>query len=499
MLVEVHFPIADLRPFSSQTTRRLNRPNWLLPEPGRDFLRSSGPITERRRGGLSPWAGEDVFGSAAHAIRFPPGFPELAATAATAGLTGRVAFRRWFSDGSPAVRLQIGISLTRRHSFRPLDADRVAELLRGVLRFPVRLPSHLSDAYFELGHSSVELGTLYARATSTHCGSEEEDGSALVVPGRPWLLVAHARDQVTSFPRGSSSPELDWSYDLGVVHYRIPSLDDIDVWHLWHGKKGSDDRDGQRRLRLHVTRLLTEVAVGRKVLWALASGLVRVEPDSPEKVQLEHYLKRFLRILKRKKAFGFSSSALLASVQRVEDLVRPGQRESLLAAIQSVRRSYRIDIERILNRSSVVYAPISAKSEGGGGIMISQDNVGGDQTGDRVESHISGGSQVRGDVVVAKTIKNSFNPNTQIGASDDIKALLDELDLEVAKLAAQVEPVVADQMQRDADAARKELESEAPRRKWYNLSLSGILEAAQKTGEAGAAIVVLVEKMLRIS
>jgi len=71
MFVVTQFPFTDLRGFISQPTGRLGRPTWPIATVGKDFVRSTGSVLARPRGGVAHWAGEDIYGDASSALKFP--------------------------------------------------------------------------------------------------------------------------------------------------------------------------------------------------------------------------------------------------------------------------------------------------------------------------------------------------------------------------------------------------------------------------------------------
>ncbi len=114
MLVAVQFPICDSRIFFPTATARLPVPEWPTPRfsENPEFLRFFGPAALRKLGANPAWFGETVYCSARRALRFVnlPVSPEV-------GDDGyelpTCAFRRFFSDGDNAARVEIGIRLAR--------------------------------------------------------------------------------------------------------------------------------------------------------------------------------------------------------------------------------------------------------------------------------------------------------------------------------------------------------------------------------------------------
>src|SRR5882757_8357601 len=98
MLLVVQFPFADMRGFLPNTVGRLSRPAWPIPEIGKDFIRSSGVIRRRRRGGAREWAGEEIHGDVAKVLRFQRrAGRQISADSRPCGKIAYL-FQRYFSD-----------------------------------------------------------------------------------------------------------------------------------------------------------------------------------------------------------------------------------------------------------------------------------------------------------------------------------------------------------------------------------------------------------------
>ena len=99
-------------------------------------------------------------------------------------------------------------------------------------------------------------------------------------------------------------------------------------------------------------------------------------------------------------------------------------------------------------------------------------------------------------VAVAKKIEGSFNKAQAAQSSDDIKAVLQQLAQEVANLAEKLSEDKAAELADDLERLTDEATKDNPRRKWWELSAEGILEAAKSVGEVGTTSISLVEKLL---
>ena len=70
MFIVIQFPITDARPFINEKTHKLTCPSWPFPLEN-EFVRYSGRVEKRMRGGIKDWSGEDVYSRSNRAIRFP--------------------------------------------------------------------------------------------------------------------------------------------------------------------------------------------------------------------------------------------------------------------------------------------------------------------------------------------------------------------------------------------------------------------------------------------
>lgn len=101
-------------------------------------------------------------------------------------------------------------------------------------------------------------------------------------------------------------------------------------------------------------------------------------------------------------------------------------------------------------------------------------------------------------IVIADTIENSFNTLMESTVDDGIKTLLDQLLREVTEVNKEMPQDKVDEaemMARDAEALVKEATSSKPRRRWYEVSLDGLKEAAISIGEIAIPILNILSKL----
>jgi hypothetical protein len=118
-------------------------------------------------------------------------------------------------------------------------------------------------------------------------------------------------------------------------------------------------------------------------------------------------------------------------------------------------------------------------------------------TQDRV-INIGAGATVNAPVTIADSIEGSFNVIKASSADDALKQLLEELTAAVAEAAHSASPEQAAEMARDIETLAAEATSAAPRRKWCQLSIDGLREAAHALGEIGTPILDVTTKLVAL-
>jgi hypothetical protein len=109
--------------------------------------------------------------------------------------------------------------------------------------------------------------------------------------------------------------------------------------------------------------------------------------------------------------------------------------------------------------------------------------------------NIGNNATVNAPVVIAEHIQNSFNAIKDSSAGDDVKQLLEHLILQVNEASKAAPGEATESMARDVETLSKEVASASPRKKWYELSIDGLKEAAVAVGEVGKPILETVGKL----
>src|SRR5712692_6479107 len=141
MFLVLQFPFSDARRFVSTETNRLLVPRWPLANAGSEFVRSSGQVRRRWRGGVEDWSGEELYCVANRALRFDPPLSRQRLDTTVVSLKPVCIFRRFFSDGRAVSRLEVAFRSDVPASIPALEDYHSLRLIEKVYTIKVRVPS----------------------------------------------------------------------------------------------------------------------------------------------------------------------------------------------------------------------------------------------------------------------------------------------------------------------------------------------------------------------
>jgi len=132
--------------------------------------------------------------------------------------------------------------------------------------------------------------------------------------------------------------------------------------------------------------------------------------------------------------------------------------------------------------------------------VVIQQTQNGDNQMEKKEKviEIGANAQISGSVVIAESIKDSFNIIEKADIQDDLKEQLKQLAQAVQTM---IQAMPKEQAEEAADAMQvlvKEAAKPAPRKEWYSVSIEGLTKAAQNWGKVGAPVIALAAKVLAL-
>lgn len=507
MLAVVQFPIADFRPFLPSGGGRLPTPWWPpRTEIPNQFMRWFGPAVRRRSGVDSAWTDERAFCRANRALRFE----HLPAAGESWTRLVRCAFRRLLSDGEAVTRIEVGLACSdaRDDAFRWKHWDRTldsgSDPTAGALDVdPLKLIEHVcslraavpspggaakqSGQFTPLVGQGGRLARLFLYASSKKGAlSNAQSWHQLTGRGTPLALVECRAHWIQKLPREFVRVEPAKVGGVNLAFGRVSTQwGALCVWFLGYAKAPSINI---RHLRLCLIRMHAEQSVLSNVLDRIGTQDLPYNPGSPEGNRLEAYLNKATRIIERESVAMLDQSAIWHAFAAVEATEYREVRADLSDRLKGIRRQIRVKLEKL----EAIGFPRAEQHLHLHGTLTYVNRV--DQMHTKT-INIGSGSTINAPVTIADHLERSFNTLQQAHDNRELTELMRQLLQQIAQ-AAEAAPDEVGAMASDAEVLSKEIASGNPRRKWYELSLQGIKDAAEALGEVGKPILETAGKLL---
>lgn len=522
VLFSIQYPLNDARPFLEAHTHRLQAPFWgVAPEVGKEFIRNSGIVKHRRRGGLESWPGEEVYCNASRAVRFLSGLRGRPVGAFDHALSLTCAFRRFFSDGANVGRFEVGIKILPGKDeedylcIYPMFARDCLALLEACLAVPVKVPIGRGEYIrTQLGSCGRYLEDHFLRATTAYVdGNIAPTESWWLRAGQPLILIEYTVDEIDQLPKYARPVPIIEGLDTALSFYKIERGGrSISTWFLRMDptKNGYQDLSAEehntlRRLRLNLFRIHAELECLTQMLKLVRDD--KGDEDDEKKIQinarsatsqsLQRYFHDTLGLLHRKTRYGLEQSEILKAVLEAQYFFSPGERATLLARLSSM------DFRPNLQRKIEAFTKPGPDTEGWGYALGDEPKVikienfeGVIHIGNRIE--IGDNVMFMKDFIVANDIQNSYNKTAASDATPELKKQLEALTKTIAQLCKNLPQDDARAAARDLGSLTKEALSESPRQKQYKLSAEGLIEAAKSVAEFARPVATAVKAILAL-
>lgn len=456
MLLVLQHPFADLRRFLAKSAPQVPRPKWPIAEADVDYLRSSGIVRDRRRGGLDDWTTEHHYVDAWRALRFQNG---MGRARFTSGSRIPFVFRRFHSSGIVA-RLDVGFEICAPH-------DNTAQVLFDTAHLPVAVGREPSRSRL------IESGPLLARHFLLATTRRAEVANApqwWFGAGAPAIVIEYAPGEL-QLPAAASVLITVGGVSLAHMAVKFGKLR-CNVWLL---QRGVGSADATRRIRMHLSCLHAECESLRLLLKALDDAdKLPIERGEPAAELVELFLVDTIKTVEKPERLGQAQSPLLFAAREALASVNPGQ----MSALSAMRRHTRERVKAYIlasQRSTVTTIHIERL------MNDFRNNSGIINTG------------------TARDIVQSVRNEQPRGESDELRLALDALAEQVDALISRL-PVGVEQerVTRSLQTLTQEALSEAPDRRWYEISGQGLIEAAQKVGELAPTMTKAVKAVLAL-
>lgn len=482
MLVTVQWPFTDARVFLTDNNGKLIKPAFPLAEAGQDFLRNTGQVRERRRGGATHWFGEEVYCEARNALRLPT---DLGNRLGAYSGNWSCAFRRYLCQGGPASRVELGLTASPKSKQDGSDNIALRQLLAQLAHLPVRvgpsLPGRLQQN--DLLGAGKSLASHLASATTSQ---------ALGGVNRAWWLTTELPVVVFEFDRGQVTDGLGREIqpspasNISVRHATFEYASRlIPVWSIV--QKTKRGQPTVRDLRIHILRLHSEQQTLFRVLRHIAHRSIEVQRGTEAAEKLQWYLNDGIRWLQRPSRGGFEQGALLEAAYVGIDRMSEHLRATLIQQLREVRPNVARKVEDITARPAIE-SPTIILSQGGVSVG-EQINV--TAYGDIVGSNIGRDNVIADSVAIINRSE----------ADSEVKEALLELQ-------ASVEAVMRDHegeqagaqptLQEDFERLRDEALRQQPRFDRLRRLARSLGEAAEELGAVALPIAKGLSKLMSL-
>jgi hypothetical protein len=487
MFLVLQIPLFDVRNFIGDDETKLTRPHWERPEIGQEFLHRVGGFKRRCRGGIREWLGEDYYCTSRRWLRFPCD----SSRAFTFGGDNRAhampLFRRWFSDGTCVVRLEVGWRIhvpASTHVIRgnEIEAFLDAFLAREVEVRKVQVPGRAD-------WEKVPLLRLPKKALEAYiyASSERDTNPAMFEPwwvqkGRILAYLDSSPAEIGQLPRSARVAAVPQELGEKVVLSMI-YLDRADhEVRAWVVSRDIEDTM-LRHLRICLLRMNAELEGMEHLLVGINHGYL-TNPEAVDTDAFAAYLGRLVRRFEAPEDQGGATEAFRAAFEAYAS-VTDGRVQQILTQLALMEPEIKDKFETFFRRLAdlkLAQTGSTARPYFDMSKIIVRNNK-----APVAVAKASGG----GDATANATQTTTNN----VSSLPEFKAALEELETTVKEAVAKLTDEHAKAaLEQHLEAIKKEGKNRA----WYDVSAQGLKEAAEAVGAIAAPVAKAAVKIIQI-
>ncbi len=467
------FPVTDLRRIYCPRGTYLERPSWLFPEVGKDFVRAFGGIKEsnlngHRIDGLTKSAIEPHLCD----VKNGPKFLDLPSQVEVEGIfQWRVLARRLFFDQVASLRLEYDLGVKPIRQEKTIEPKKLIRFIGGAT-LQIRKHIGVRNDEFDIekfGNSGRILAKAFLERTVPQDGFTELGSiSHFVEASRPFVFMAVPEETLVKITDDFIEIENPYSQYFRLYHDRDQAFSsfDVPIWLAITGKKASE-RD-VRNFSLYLRRCHSDSEVAKRLLntaFQKSQSLPEGEQFSFG-IEYEEYVRNLLKRirvsakqLRKIKKFAKKPSvdsidiSTLASVSFID--TNPGLADSFEAGLQKMRFHHQRNRQEVELYSNKVLSDAAASKP----VIERLNMVDNSITNSQITN--SNVTQAGGDVV--NEIQQSFAAAAEGVTENDLKAALNQLQDAIQSALENDEVVNPSELAEDVASLTKEVTSEKPR------------------------------------
>ncbi|MFK5984030.1 MAG: hypothetical protein QM479_01210 [Pseudomonadota bacterium] len=349
MFTVFQIPIIDVRQYIPGNTARLNRPSWPIPEPESEFIRQFGIIKDRNRGGISTFAGEEIFCQARHAIQLDNKAGIIVEKQKLFYVFHNLFLRRFYFEGRSVAKLELGFNQSKRvGKVNRQESDWFKTISSFSEALCIVSPRNIHETVkCPLICAGEALSSLYLKSTTVKTKEILELQSWWISSGEPILLFEYKETKGGTWPSVCKKIPINLKgINLGYQRVNVPGK----KLHIWYIEKSLNIKyklSDIRNLRLHLLRFHAEIQSLKRVLRLISQKKIDIIRGDPSTELLQQYLQDTLTLISKKNRYGLNQKVILDVILNAYDMVSAGERISLLQKLSGIRKNILLKVEKI--------------------------------------------------------------------------------------------------------------------------------------------------------
>lgn len=531
MLISLGLPFSDARRFMLQRSDYLKNPPWAQVEAEKSFVPYFGRVERRERKYTDTIKYLSYENEIANikSLKFHNYIQLLdyQASQSLEYLPPRYTFKRLWFDEQAVGFFEVGIAITNKKAV--LTSEQTRQMLNNFLKLEVAVKDiQIKDGFrlLPLYQAHECLAKLFQIATKNIFPGVDfpvDPQSWIIHPGIPIFFVEYnSQEETIQIPYWMKSITSSNNSGLRVHYSFLPCSNSfIRIWLIGCNSKASSST--LPKIKSILLNIHTEHECLRSILKLILEGKVKILSRSAQSKVLQNYLHDSI------KRINFLEEEITRELNinfhenRLEYTNPLTRREEIKLHDEILRMDFRRNIYDMVedyidkwsripkypqcyfcNRDCSYEMNLLTESENESKQALFKFDIAGgnaviDDHSQKIDFRDAENVTV-GDIeqIAAQTIQNAFKTVERSNASQELKEKLTALTQAVAKMSEQLPSKAQERAAQDLKILTDEATSDEPRKRWYELSAEGLIDAAKTIGEIATPVIKTTKEIIAI-
>jgi hypothetical protein len=284
MILFLQFTITDTRYFSTFKDELLKKPQWPSPAPFREFVRSTGTIVERNKGGLASWVGENFVCRIGKAIKFPRKI-----TLSNGVIVSNISKHLYANANYILTKYEFVFNIKTANLDSEINVNVMKVIVNELLSSSVSIKVNGEFVDSTINKLPIVLKTFHYQNTTLQQKGQPHLGIENVLSCTPQCYFYLDRSEK------ANSLEHNYKHIANVANI-------AEIFTGWHNHLNNPFRiwihqrrtrsaliTENREWRMTIMRLHSEYECLRNLFWGLSKGIIKVEERSASSDELQSY------------------------------------------------------------------------------------------------------------------------------------------------------------------------------------------------------------------